>query len=165
MNTNHKTAGVLILGIGNVLMGDEGVGVHVVERIQETTLPEGVECLDGGTGSFVLLEPMQKARKIILIDATVDGAPAGTVRRLQPRYSKEYPRTLTAHDIGLKDLLDAFYLLGQQPVVTLFAVSIDPLQDLIVELSPEVNAIVPEVARAVLAEATSVEHASASASS
>ena len=165
MNTSHETAGVLILGIGNVLMGDEGVGVRVVERLQEATLPEGVECLDGGTGSFVLLEPMQKARKIILIDATVDGAPAGTVSRLQPRYSKEYPRTLTAHDIGLKDLLDAFYLLGQQPDVTLFAVSIDPLQDLSVDLSPEVNAIVPEVARAILAEATCVEHASASASS
>ena len=165
MNTSHETAGVLILGIGNVLMGDEGVGVRVVERLQESTLPEGVECLDGGTGSFVLLEPMQKASRVILIDATVDGAPAGTVRRLQPRYSTEYPRTLTAHDIGLKDLLDAFYLLGQQPEVTLFAVSIEPLQDLSVELSPEVNAIVPDVARAVLAEATCGEHVSASASS
>ena len=165
MSTSHKTAGVLILGIGNVLMGDEGVGVHVVERLQEATLPEGVECLDGGTGSFVLLEPMQKARRVILIDATVDGAPAGTVRRLQPRFSKEYPRTLTAHDIGLKDLLDAFYMLGQPADVTLFAVSIDPLQDLSVELSPEVNAIVPEVAQAILAEAACPERASASASS
>jgi hydrogenase maturation protease len=164
MSTNHKTTGVLILGIGNVLMGDEGVGVHVVEWLQETTLPEGVECLDGGTGSFVLLEPMQQARRVILIDATVDSAPAGTVRRLQPRFSKEYPRTLTAHDIGLKDLLDAFYLLGQPADVTLFAVSIDPLQDLSVELSPEVNAIVPEVAQQILAEAVCREHASASAS-
>jgi hydrogenase maturation protease len=146
-------------------MGDEGVGVHVVERLQEATLPDGVECLDGGTGSFVLLEPMQQASRVILIDATVDGAPAGTVRCLRPRFSKEYPRTLTAHDIGLKDLLDAFYLLGQPADVTLFAVSIDPLQDLSVELSPEVNAIVPEVAQAILAEAACREHASASASS
>ncbi|HLF82588.1 MAG TPA: HyaD/HybD family hydrogenase maturation endopeptidase [Blastocatellia bacterium] len=164
MNTSHKTTGVLILGIGSVLMGDEGVGVHVVERLQEATLPDGVECLDGGTGSFVLLEPMQKAKRVILIDATVDGAPAGTVRRLRPRFSKEYPRTLTAHDIGLKDLLDAFYLLGRQPDVTLFAVSIDPLQDLSVELSPEVNAIVPAVAQAILAEAACRGHASASTS-
>ena len=164
MNTNHKTAGVLILGIGNVLMGDEGVGVHVVERLQEATLPDGVECLDGGTGSFVLLEPMQQASRVILIDATVDGAPAGTVRRLRPRFSKEYPRTLTAHDIGLKDLLDAFYLLGQPADVTLFAVSIDPLQDLSVELSPEVSAIVPDVAEAVLADALVSRRFSASIS-
>lgn len=161
MNTSHKTDGVLILGIGNVLMGDEGVGVHVVERLQEATLPDGVECLDGGTGSFLLLEPMQTAKRVILIDAAVDGAPAGTMRRLRPRFSKEYPRTLTAHDIGLKDLLDAFYLLGQPADVTLFAVSIDPLQDLSVELSPEVNAIVPEVAQSVLAEAVCRESASA----
>ena len=165
MNTNHKTAGVLILGIGNVLMGDEGVGVHVVERLQEATLPDGVECLDGGTGSFLLLEPMQQAVRVILIDATVDGAPAGSVRRLRPRFSKEYPRTLTAHDIGLKDLLDAFYLLSRQPDVTLFAVSIDPLQDLTVDLSPGVSAIVPDVAKAILAEAVSRERASAFASS
>lgn len=164
MNTSHKTAGVLILGIGNVLMGDEGVGVHVVERLQEATLPDGVECLDGGTGSFVLLEPMQQASRVILIDATVDGAPAGTVRRLQPRFSKEYPRTLTAHDIGLKDLLDAFYLLGQPADVTLFAVSIDPLQDLSVELSPEVSAIVHYVAEAALAEASIARRCSASTS-
>jgi len=164
MNTSHKTAGVLILGIGNMLMGDEGVGVHVVERLQEATLPDGVECLDGGTGSFLLLEPMQQASRVILIDATVDGAPAGTMRRLRPRFSKEYPRTLTAHDIGLKDLLDAFYLLGQPADVTLFAVSIDPPQDLSVELSPEVNAIVPEVAQWVLAEAVCGERACASAS-
>lgn len=162
MNTNHETAGVLILGIGNVLMGDEGVGVHVVERLQESTLPDGVQCLDGGTGSFLLLGPMQQAKRVILIDATVDGAPAGTIRRLRPRFSREYPRTLTAHDIGLKDLLDAFYLLGQPADVTLFAVSIDALQDLRVDLSPEVNSIVPDVAQAILAEAVCGERASAS---
>jgi hydrogenase maturation protease len=144
----------LILGIGNVLMGDEGIGVHVVRHLMNMppdgrSLPEGVTCLDGGTGSFNLLEPMQQARKIILIDATIDGAPAGTVRRLRPRFSKDYPRTLTAHDIGLKDLLDAFYLLGNPPEVILFAVSIAALQEVGTELSPEIAAVVPEVAREV----------------
>lgn len=165
MNKSHNAAGVLILGIGNVLMGDEGIGVHVVERLQEGALPDGVACLDGGTGSFLLLDPMQQANRVILIDSTVDGAPAGTVRRLRPRFSKEYPRTLTAHDIGLKDLLDAFYLLGQPADVTLFAVSIDPLQDLSVELSPEVSAMVPDLARTILAEAVCRERGNASASS
>jgi hydrogenase maturation protease len=110
----EKAAKTLILGIGNVLMGDEGVGVSVVRELEKTALlPENVEILDGGVGSFLLLEPMQSAEKLILIDATIDGAAAGTVRRLRPRYSKDYPRTLTAHDIGLKDLLDTFYLLGR----------------------------------------------------
>lgn len=164
MSRYHKTNGVLILGIGNVLMGDEGVGVRVVEYLQKAQLPDGVECLDGGTGSFLLLGPMQQAKKVILIDATVDGARAGTVRRLRPRFSTEYPRTLTAHDIGLKDLLDAFYLMGQPADVTLFAVSIDPLGDLALELSTEVETIVPELAQAILAEAGSREHLFAFAS-
>lgn len=143
----------LILGIGNVLMGDEGIGVAVVNELEKTALPENVELLDGGVGSFLLLEPMQSAEKVILIDATIDGEKPGTVRRLRPRYSTEYPRTLTAHDIGLKDLLDTFYLLGEQPDVTLFAVSIPPLQDMTMELSPELLPVVPQVAQMVLEEA------------
>jgi hydrogenase maturation protease len=75
---------VLVLGIGNVLMGDEGVGVEVVRQVSRMPLPENVECLDGGTGSFLLLEPMQRANRVILIDATIDGNPPGTVTRLTP---------------------------------------------------------------------------------
>jgi len=114
----------LVLGIGNVLMGDEGVGVAVVRALARRALPAGVECLDGGTGSFHLLEPIGRARRLILVDATSDGRPVGTVARLTPRFSSDYPRRLTAHDIGLKDLLDALYLLGDPPQVVLFAVSI-----------------------------------------
>lgn len=145
---------MLILGIGNILMGDEGIGVAVVRALEKTVLPESVECLDGGTGGFVLLEPMQNAERVILIDATIDGAKTGTVRRLRPRFSTDYPRTLTAHDIGLKDLLDTFYLLGDTPDVTLFAVSIPPLQDLKTGLSNELLPVVPQVAKMVLEEAS-----------
>jgi hydrogenase maturation protease len=70
----------LILGIGNVLMGDEGVGVHVVRYLENRGVPDGAALLDGGTGSLTLLEPMQSAGRIVLIDATVDGSPPGTVR-------------------------------------------------------------------------------------
>ncbi|MBK7597722.1 MAG: HyaD/HybD family hydrogenase maturation endopeptidase [Acidobacteria bacterium] len=151
-NGNNHKSDTLILGIGNILMGDEGVGVRVVEEIQKARLPVNVTCLDGGTGSFLLLDPMQSAEKVILIDATVDGAPAGTLRRLQPRFSSDYPRTLTAHDIGLKDLLDTFYLLGNQPEVVLYAVSIPPLHEMGLDLTPQVASRIPEIARQILAE-------------
>ena len=146
---------LLVLGIGNVLMGDEGVGVHVIRHLEKQEIPAGVELLDGGTGSFLLLDPMQLARKVILIDATLDDNPPGTVRRLVPRFSTDYPRTLAAHDIGLKDLLDAFYLLGHQVDVLLFAVSIASLQDISVELTPEIAERVPEIAQMVLDEVMS----------
>jgi len=144
--------GTLVLGIGNVLMGDEGVGVEAVRRLQELPLPPGVECLEGGTGSFVLLGPMREAGRILLVDAAADEAPPGTVRRLTPRFSKDYPRSLTAHDIGLKDLLDAFHLMGEPPEVVLFAVSVRPPADPYLGLSPAVAAAVPEVVRSILEE-------------
>ena len=154
MNSNGNDTKVLILGIGNVLMGDEGIGVHVVNALEKAALPDGVEILDGGTGSFLLLEPMQKAEKVILIDATIDGSEVGAIRRLRPRYSADYPRTLTAHDLGLKDLLDAFYLMGEKaPEVSLYAITIPPLQDMKTELSPAVRSVVPKVAELVWDEA------------
>lgn len=143
---------ILILGIGNTLMGDEGIGVHVVRALEEKELPSNVECLDGGTGSFLLLEPMQRADKVFLIDATLDGGDPGTVQRIEPRFSTDYPATLTAHDIGLKDLLDVLYLLGGAPQVTLYAVSIAPLYDLATGLSQQMQLIVPEIAERVYDE-------------
>ena len=142
----------LVLGIGNVLMGDEGVGVHVVRRLQDRPLPPGVSCLDGGTGSFTLLGPLQSARRVILVDATLDGEAPGTIKRLRPRYSKDFPRTLTAHDIGLKDMIDAMYLLGSLPDITLFTVSIEKPGDLATGLSERVEARLPDVADRVMEE-------------
>jgi hydrogenase maturation protease len=159
MNSETNRTKLLILGIGNILMGDEGVGVHVVNEVGKAALPAAVECLDGGTGSFLLLEPMQNAEKVILIDACIDGADAGEVRKLRPKYSKDYPKTLTAHDIGLKDLLDAFYLTGNRvPDVTLFAVSIHPLQDMQIGLSEKVNNAVPRIVDLVRNEAELALH-------
>jgi hydrogenase maturation protease len=135
----------LVLGLGNVLMGDEGVGVHVVCAVENHTLPANVECLDGGTGGFTLLEPLQEASRIILIDAASDGNPIGTVTRTTPRFSRDYPPTLTAHDIGVKDLLDVFYIQGGSPDVVLYAITIDPQQPISMELS-EVIAKAAEVA-------------------
>jgi hydrogenase maturation protease len=147
--TERKT---LVLGIGNLLMGDEGVGVEVVRRVESEELPVDVECLDGGTGGFTLLGPVQDARRVILIDATADGGAAGSVRRLRPRFSSDYPRTLSAHDIGLKDLLDALFLLGDPPDVTLFAVSIEFPQPMGIGLSEAVAAAVPSIVEQVLRE-------------
>jgi hydrogenase maturation protease len=144
---------VRIVGIGNVLMGDEGVGVHVVRYLAGAELPPQVDWLDGGTGGFGLLGPLQSAASVILVDATIDGGEPGALRKLKPRFSNDYPPTLSAHDIGLKDLLDAFYLLGESADVTLFAVSIAPPLGLATELSPALERRVPAIASAVREEA------------
>jgi hydrogenase maturation protease len=144
----------LVLGLGNVLMGDEGIGVHVVRALELHTLPEGVECLDGGTGGFVLLEPLQSADRIVLVDAAADGNPIGTVTRTTPRFSRDYPPTLTAHDIGVKDLLDVFYIQGGEREVVLYAITIDPQQPIRMSLSAGGTKAAEEAVRMILAELT-----------
>lgn len=116
-------------------MGDEGVGVHTVRALEKQALPLNVECLDGGTGGFILLEPLQQADRIVLIDAAADGNPVGTVTRTTPKFAKDYPPTMTAHDIGMKDLLDAFYMQSGHREVILYTITIDPKQSISMELS------------------------------
>jgi hydrogenase maturation protease len=134
----------LVLGIGNVLMGDEGVGVHAVRRL-EGTLPPHVDVLDGGTGGFHLLGELSEHDPVFLIDATLDGRPPGTVSEIEPRYASDFPRTLTAHDIGLRDLVESAALLGALPRIRLVTVSVADLQPMEMTLSPEVDAAIPDV--------------------
>jgi hydrogenase maturation protease len=155
MSNNAKKT--LVLGLGNVIMGDEGIGVHVVRALEQLQLPANVECLDGGTGGFVLLEPLQSAEHIILIDATDDGNPPGTVTRTTPRFSQDYPPTLTAHDIGVKDLLDAFYMHSGEREVVLYAISIDPKQPISMDLSEPCIAARDEAVRRIAAELCGVQ--------
>lgn len=131
---------VLILGVGNVLMGDEGIGVHVARELATQPWPEGVQVLDGGTGGFHLMEHLEEADQVILIDATLDHRSAGTVRRLRPRFAREFPRALSSHDIGLRDLLEGLTILDRLPEIFLYAVSIDSVQTQTIDLSPVLQA-------------------------
>jgi hydrogenase maturation protease len=142
-------AQVLVLGVGNVLMGDEGVGVHVLRLLEKQDPPDGVRLLDGGTGGINLLIEFDGVRDIVLIDATRDGNPAGTIGFLQPRDAGELPRGLGAHDFGLKDLFAVSALSGRMPGIHLFTISVEEIRPMCMELSPAVAAALPEVARAV----------------
>jgi hydrogenase maturation protease len=157
------TTKTLILGLGNVLMGDEGIGVYVVRAIEKEPLPADIECLDGGTGGFTLLEPLENADRIIIIDAANDGNPIGTVSRTTPRFSRDYPPTLTAHDIGIKDLLDVYYMRGGGRDVVLYAITIDPHQPISMTLSPPAAQAAEEAVRRILAELNAGSAAAGSA--
>jgi hydrogenase maturation protease len=136
---------ILVLGIGNVLLGDEGIGVHAVRALENEILPDHIRLLDGGTGGFHLLSIFQEYKKIILIDATLDGREPGTVSLLKPKYAKDFPQTLSAHDIGLKDLVQSAALLGFLPEISLITVSISAQQPLSMNLSEKVRNSVGEV--------------------
>jgi len=135
----------LILGIGNLLMGDEGVGVVAIRHLETKGFAEWAELVDGGTSGFHLLGLFRNQQHLVLIDATTDGQPLGTVSLIQPRYANDFPPTLTAHDIGLKDLIESAALLGYWPQVDLITVSIGDLGSMTMELSPPVMAAMPQI--------------------
>jgi hydrogenase maturation protease len=140
---------VLILGIGNLLMGDEGVGVHAIRILEEQILPAGVELIDGGTGGFNLLSYLGEYPKVILIDAVMDGRDPGMVTIIKPQFLSDYPRTLAAHDIGLRDLIETATLLGPLPVMYLITVSIAEIGEGTTELTPAVEKALDDVVRSV----------------
>jgi len=134
---------ILILGIGNYLMGDEGIGVHLAERLALHTLPEGVDVVDGGTGGFHLLEYFESYPNVILVDATLDTNPVGTIRKIKPKFSMDFPQAMSTHDIGMKDLVNALQILGTMPVIDLFVVSIESIQQQGITLTPEIESVLP----------------------
>jgi len=140
---------ILVLGLGNLLMGDEGVGIHVIRQLQKIELPDHVVIEDGGTGGFHLLSLIQSFKKIILIDAAIGPGEVGTINVLQPKFSKDFPKSLSSHDIGLKDLIDAVSLMGPLPEITLITVTVNDWRKVEIGLTPEVNATVNRVAERV----------------
>jgi hydrogenase maturation protease len=140
---------ILVLGVGNLLLGDEGVGIHVIGHLRSEVRGENVTIVDGGTGGYGLLGYFEDADLAVVVDAALDGNPAGTVSRLTPRYARDYPPTLVSHDVGLKDTLAALELLGKMPEIVLFAISIENPGRPTVELSPAVERAIPPAVRAV----------------
>ena len=111
---------ILVLGIGNLVMTDDGIGVRVVQLIEERyRFPAEVTVLDGGTLGLDLLPRIEEAQRLIIVDAVETGAPPGTLVRLT---GEEIPLALetklSPHQMGLKDLLAVSTLLGQAPQET-----------------------------------------------
>lgn len=140
----------LILGLGNILMGDEGIGVRSIEFLQDRSLPDHAELLDGGTGGFHLLSLFQEYKRFVIIDATLGNNPTGEIHVSKPRFASEFPRSLTSHDIGLRDLLQSAELLGDLPEIFLVTVSIGEYNTPQTKISKELEAVLPRVRETVL---------------
>jgi len=149
----------LVLGLGNVLMGDEGIGAKSIEYMKDQTFPEHVKLLDGGTGGFHLLSLFQEYDRFIIIDATIGRQNPGELNVLRPRFASDFPRSLTSHDIGLKDLMQSAELLGDLPDIHLITVNIEELRTVKIGLSQTLEEKLPEVLRTVLNILQEMDHA------
>jgi hydrogenase maturation protease len=148
-----KSNSILVMGVGNYLMGDEGIGVHIIQEMAKKKLPEYVDILDGGTGGFLLLSCFQVYPTIIFVDATMDGKPAGTISLIRPKFASDFPSALSVHDVGLKDMVEAVYLMDKVPDIHLFTVSIEEMNPMTIELNAKVEAIIPELIDRIYAHA------------
>lgn len=146
MRKNDKT---LILGLGNVLLQDEGIGVHTLRALEKLDWPKNVELLDGGTGGFVLLSLFQDYKNLVIIDATLSNEPEGTIKVIKPKFAKDFPKSLSTHELGLKDMIESAILLGKVPEIYLIVISINPQQAMNVELQPQIKKFIPELVRTV----------------
>ncbi len=146
---------ILVLGLGNILLQDEGIGVHVVEALEKRwTLPEGVTVVDGGTAGMDMLDTISGFTHMLVADAVKTGAPAGTVVVLRgdevPAFFKG---KLSPHQVGLTDLLATMTLQDEAPeTVTLvgcvpfgMATSLEMTPAMAERVGPMVDLLVQEL--------------------
>lgn len=149
-----KLQKVVILGVGNILLSDEGVGVHVANELCKRDLPRNVSVVEGGTDGFRLLNVITEAERLIVVDAVKGGGEPGSLYRFDIGDVKACPSGFktSVHQIGILEVIDLSGLIGHTPHTTV--VGIEPKSlEMGMELSPEIRAKVPRIIEIVLEEA------------
>lgn len=156
MTADLKSISVLVLGIGNLVMGDDAVGVLVAQQLQQRyRFADNVEIMDGGTLGLDLLPKLENISNLIMIDAVETGQKAGTCVRL---CGQELPIALqtkvSPHQMGLKDLLAVSELMGHSPK-EMVLIGVQPGSiEMEIGLTPEVEARLETLVASVLTELT-----------
>jgi hydrogenase maturation protease len=137
---------IVILGVGNILLSDEGVGVHVVNELMKLDLPPGVTVVEGGTDGFRLIDIITEADRLIVIDAVKGGAVPGSIYRFNIDEIKDCPPGFktSVHQIGILEVINLSSLIGKTPNTTVISVEPKSL-GMGMELSPEVKAKIPRI--------------------
>lgn len=142
----------VIIGVGNMLLGDEGVGIHVVEELNKKDLPAYIEVFDGGTGGVALLNLMEGADKVIIIDAVLGGCEPGEIYVLNVDHlMKGVVKFFSLHEMDLLSALRIGKELGKLPP-ELMVVGVEPknYKEYNMDLSPEIKAVVPKVIEVIM---------------
>ncbi len=144
----------LIIGLGNPLRGDDGVGPRVVAELQRRGLPEGVAAVDGGGGGLDILRLLEGWERAIIVDAADIGRRPGEFVRFTPEEARLLPAdlSLSVHTAGLADALALARALGQPlPSIVIYGVQPERM-DWGEGLSPAVEETLPALLQAILSE-------------
>jgi len=130
---------ILVLGIGNVLRKDDGVGIRVIELLRERKLPDHVRLLDGGTAGLDLLSYLEGANRIIIVDALLSDSPAGSITILSGDKVREHDIFMSGHFGKLSELLDLAAALWTRPETIIVGIAPQDCESYEASLSPEVD--------------------------
>jgi hydrogenase maturation protease len=144
---------IVILGVGNLLLSDEGVGVHVADELMKMDLPPGVSVVEGGTDGFRLLNVITEADRVIIIDAVKGGAEPGSIYRFDIDEVRNCPpgfRT-SVHQIGILEVIDLSGLIGKTPRTAVIGIEPKSLE-MGMELTPEIKSKIPRIIELIFEE-------------
>ena len=138
---------IMVVGIGNLIMQDDGAGVHVVNCLSEMDIPAEVELIDGGTYSYDLVDFFCQGDIIIVIDAMQAGGEPGTIYRAPlEQLGLQFDSAMTSvHDLGFVQAARHVNMLGHYPQILVYGIEPENL-GLGLELSPEIAGKVPKMA-------------------
>lgn len=144
---------IVILGLGNILLKDEGAGVHIAEEIGKRSLPENVEVIDGGTASMDILMTLKDVKKLIIVDALRGGEKPGTVYRLHPEdLSAVSDCNMSLHQITVLEGLIIAKKIGNAPQETVI-IGIEPEEiDWGIGITSEIKRKIPDIIDIVIEE-------------
>lgn len=143
---------ITVLGVGNILMQDEGIGVRVVEQLlRQYTFPPNVQVLDGGTLGMELLRFLVGTDKLILVDAVAGNLPPGSLYQFRNDEVKAYfKEKVSMHELGIQDVLSVMDVL-EKPVQEIMILGVQPLTiDIGLEMTPLVGKTVGIIVQKVL---------------
>jgi hydrogenase maturation protease len=150
MSETSVRASTLVLGIGNVLLRDEGVGVHAVRAMEGRPLPPDVELLDGGTSGADLLDVISERDRLVIVDALDADVPPGTILRMTPEDLAGPATNVSLHEFGIGETLAAAAQLQCAPRdVTIIAIKPWDI-DCGLELSDDMQRCLPRIVDIVL---------------
>jgi hydrogenase maturation protease len=142
---------MLVLGLGNLVHSDDGVGVHAIERLQrDSRVPAATVLMDGGTQGLSLLPHVSGYQRLLVIDAVDVGEAPGTIVRLEGDALRNLPGKPSVHQLGFADMLVAMNLLGDAPTEVV-VLGVQPQStDWSAELTPCVRASLDELTTLVI---------------
>jgi hydrogenase maturation protease len=142
---------IVVLGVGNILLSDEGIGVHVANELMKMDLPPEVSVVEGGTDGFRLLNVITEADRLIVVDSVKGGAEPGSIYCFDINEVRNCPPgfTTSVHQIGILEVINLSELVGKKPHTTVIGVEPKSLA-MSLELSPEIKAKIPRIIELVI---------------